>query len=194
MRHPLNFLLRIGRSDPDRTALLGDLEESYRAERRQGRSWMGAQRWYAKEIFTAVACAMRDGAAKPRLRTSAMSDVRYALRRWRRRPVFAATAILTLALGIAAATATFSIVDAVLLRPLPWKDPDTLMLVYGVYPNRRSNPATAPTWNRGLLTYHAWDALRTSPAFTGVATWRAISRLDRTFGDDRSAVVHYAYI
>ena len=85
----------------------------------------------------------------PLLRSGVSGDVRYALRRWRRRPGFAIATILTLSLGIAAATATFSLVDGVLLRPLPWKDPDRLVYVHGVYPERRSNPATALTWNRG---------------------------------------------
>lgn len=74
-----------------------------------------------------------------------IADLRYAVRRWRARPGFAATAILTLALGVAAATSIFSIVDAVLLKPLPWADPDSLVMVHGVYPSRRESPATAPT-------------------------------------------------
>jgi predicted permease len=56
-------------------------------------------------------------------------DVRYALRSWRSRPVFAASAILTLALGIGGTTAVFSVVYGVLIRPLPYHDPDALVRI-----------------------------------------------------------------
>jgi predicted permease len=59
-------------------------------------------------------------------------DVRFACRLLLRQPAFSGVAILTLALGIAAATAVFSVVYGVLLRPLPYRDPDRLvMLHYG---------------------------------------------------------------
>ena len=79
-------------------------------------------------------------------------DLRLGLRRWRHRPGFAFTAIATLALGIGAATAIFSVVDAVLLRPLPWIDPDRLVAIHAVFPERRQNPGAALTWNRGTVS------------------------------------------
>src|SRR4051812_41686503 len=57
-------------------------------------------------------------------------DVRYSLRGIRRSPLFATVAILSLALGIGANTAIFTLMDQLMLRMLPVKDPDQLVMLY----------------------------------------------------------------
>src|ERR1041385_7151179 len=68
-----------------------------------------------------------------------IKDLKYSFRSLIRHPAFTAIALVTLALGIGANTAIFSVVNAVLLRPLPFKDPYRLMVVW----ERRANSGTA---------------------------------------------------
>jgi putative ABC transport system permease protein len=58
------------------------------------------------------------------------TDLKYAVRALRASPGFAAAAVLTMALGLGASTAVFSVVHAVLLRPLPFRNPDRLMMIW----------------------------------------------------------------
>jgi len=76
-----------------------------------------------------------------------MSDLNFACRQLLRNPGFTAVAVLTLALGIGANTAMFSFVNAILLRPLPFKEPDRLVMVFTSYLQNGShkNWVAAPT-------------------------------------------------
>jgi putative ABC transport system permease protein len=64
-----------------------------------------------------------------------LTDLKYAFRMLIKAPVFAVIAILTLALGIGANSAIFSVIDTVLLRPLPFKNPDEIVNIWGRYAN-----------------------------------------------------------
>jgi predicted permease len=100
--------------------------------------------------------------------SSLWQDVRYSFRQLRRNPGFAAVAILTLALGIGANTAIFSVVDAVLLRPLPVQHSQQLVDVYNEIPQKilfiRDVPLSYPEYE---------DLVRQSTCFSGLAAYYA---------------------
>jgi putative ABC transport system permease protein len=102
--------------------------------------------------------AVRDQRGLPGIE-SLWRDVRYAIRTLRRSPGFAAVAILTLALGIGGNTAVFSVVDAVLLKPLPYPQPDRLVTLFSIVRGQDNGPFTGQINN---ADFYDWQTQTTS--------------------------------
>src|SRR5438045_7828035 len=109
-----------------------------------------------------------------------LQDVRYALVTMRRNAGFTTAGLLTLALGIGATTAVFSVVYGVLLRPLPYPDPSRLVRLSEEHPGAVS-PLRAPMLSN--LTYDAWSAapraIERFAAYRSRAARRSRRRRDR---------------
>ena len=82
---------------------------------------------------------------------SITQDVAYSLRLMRKAPLFTAAVVLTIGLAIAATATMFSVVNAQMLRPLPFKDPDRLLLVF-----EKNDKLNAPVYNVSVLNFLDW--------------------------------------
>ena len=100
--------------------------------------------------------------------TDLVQDLRYALRRLAGTPGFTLLALVTLALGIGANTALFSVLHAVLLKPLPFAAPDRLYWVYSRHTSTERYPFSLPEF----CDYR--DRSRTLAAVAGFANWNGI--------------------
>jgi predicted permease len=95
------------------------------------------------------------------------ADLRYGLRLWRKAPGFAAVAVITLALGIGANTAIFSVVNALLLLPLPYAEPDRVVMVWEDlrllgFPRNTPAPGNYSEWVRLNRAFSGMAAIRGS--------------------------------
>ena len=87
----------------------------------------------------------------------------YAFRTLRRQPTFTIVAILTLALGIGANTAIFSVIKTVVLNPLPYESPEKIAILWEVNPDGNQGPVSVPTfedWKREAKTFESLAAYR----------------------------------
>jgi putative ABC transport system permease protein len=120
------------------------------------------------------------GKASSNLFAGILQDIHYAFRMMRKSPGFTVVAVLTLALGIGANTAIFSVLDAVLLKSLPYADPQRLVLVWGVETKDHSDRSQVSAtdvmdWRKqndvfeDIATYGNW-----TPALTGQGEARRV--------------------
>ena len=166
------FLGRVLPRGPRGDTVVGDLLEERQA---RGATTAATLRFWRQALSVAVRYRWRpEGVNEPApagVRSTRMSldnllqDVRYAVRSYAKAPSFALTILVTLALGIGASTAIFSMVNGILLRPLPLPDPDTLVYANEINTNRRGQ-AISVSWPN----YLDWRARAQS--FTALALTR----------------------
>ena len=145
LRYRLRVLLRPGRHARELDEEIRfhlSLEAMQREHAARGRLSSTDARWAAQRRFGNLTVTKEEAREMAGLGffDTARQDIRFALRSFLRTPGFTAVAVLTLAVGIGANTAIFSAVNAMLLRPLPFKEPDRLMQVNLTVPARGDNP------------------------------------------------------
>jgi putative ABC transport system permease protein len=139
------------------------MEQTFRAQRRDTTGRFGLVRLWTETIAGLLRTAPREHLSQLR------QDSAYALRVMRRSPTFTTVSVLTLAVGIGATTAIFSIVNTVLLKPLPYRAPDRLVRIYerNVSDNLLHNSASAPNvvdWQQQTTAFGQIAAYRTRAA------------------------------
>src|SRR5262245_7059978 len=169
-----------------RDFVVGDLEEEF--ETRRGDSPLASHAWFWWQTLRCLAAPPpvrpnpllhESSQGDSRMRTL-FADLRYAVRAMFRTPSFAFAVISVLALGIGANTAIFSIVNAVLLRPLPFEEPERLVRIFTLPPGGTPSdisPGKFYDWQRGAQSFEGMAIYRRPFRFalTGTGTARTVS-------------------
>jgi putative ABC transport system permease protein len=152
-----------------RDFIVGDLEEEFAT--RSGDSAVAAHAWFWWQTMRCLAAPppvrrnplrQRSSRGDTRMRT-VFADLRYAFRVMSRTPSFAVAVVIVLALGIGASTTIFSIVNAVLLRPLPFEEPDRLLRIF-------TRPPGGTPFELSPGKFYDWQ--RDARSFEGMAMYQ----------------------
>lgn len=170
-----------------RDFVVGDLEEEFAT--RSGNSPVAAHAWFWWQTMRCLAAPppvranplpRRPSQGDSRMRT-VFADLRYAFRVASRTPSFAVAVVSVLALGIGANTAIFSIVNAVLLRPLPFEEPERLVRIFTRTPGGRLfelSPGKFYDWQRDAQSFEGMAMYQCCGfrelALTGTGTARTV--------------------
>ena len=180
---PRSALWLAGRFVPPDLAedIAGEIEERWHSDcdRSRLKAWLRAHAlavtvaWHALgERSQPLNHEIRDGG--PTMFGALAREWSFAIRHWRGQPALALTAILILSIGIGSTTAIFSIVDAVVLRRLPWYDAERLVNVYVARPHWRSDAVLGASWNTGNLTWPAFKTLQgQSKTLAAMGVWQS---------------------
>ena len=170
------WLLRLTLDSSAHEAIAGDLEEDL--QRSSGGALRARLRYWRLAVHSIVVCVLwRPRAPSPRqgdsIVSTVLNDLSYALRLLRRQPGFAIVLVLTLSLGIGGSTAMFALVEAVVLRPLPYADEDRIVMVWETEPaegtdKKVGTPANFQDWRAGTHTIdHLSGLARLDATLTG---------------------------
>jgi putative ABC transport system permease protein len=111
-----------------------------------------------------------------------IQDVRYAVRTLTRNPGFSVVALLALAVGIGANTAVFSVVNAVLLQPLPFAEPDRLVMVFNYRLRGGASLADLLDWRARSQSFESLDAFESNPFTNNRFTWTGDGEPEKVVG------------
>ena len=167
----------------DGDTIQGDLLEEFSVRARRSR--VRAAFWYWRVVFSLLiryhpARIVRRPRERQALFDAILQDARYAIRTLLKAPAFSAIVVTTLALGIGVNTAIFSALNAVLLRPLPYRDPDRLVRLVAFNP-----PQRIPSSNVSAADFTDWQ--RNARSFEGLAAFSSFSTTVRGQKPDAAA-------
>src|SRR5436190_10994724 len=137
-----------------------EMRAAFRRRRRDERSAMGRAVLWLSIFADTLVTATREHF------DMLVHDIRYSLRTLRNTPAFTIAALTTLALGIGATTAIYSLVHTVLLRPLPFVEPDRLVRI-----SETNKPLNIPDFSVSFLNFLSWQ--ERSHSFEALAAFQS---------------------